>query len=243
MENETNQSQPLAPQKNTGLIYATIGIVLLLTLGAAYLLTQDMDNGGDTQPIENGEEQQTGPVAIVNGEEIPREIFNQNLEQFRASVSETERESLDAQIQQQVLNTLINNTLIRQEIEEQGLTADDVAVQTEFEAIQENAGGAEELQTQLDAAGLTEAELRAQIAEQVVINTYLESVVNIENVEVTEEEIQSFYDELSAENQELPPLEEVRDQIEQQLRAQKQQEEIGTVLETLRADADIEILI
>lgn len=239
MENET--TQPSVPSKNTGLIYATIGIVLLLTLGAAYLLTRDR-NENENMPAVN-EEEATGPVAVVNGEEIPREVYNNNLEQFRASVSEEERATFDAQIQQQVLNTLVNNTLLRQEIANQGLTADEAAVQAEFETIRENAGGTTELENQLAAAGLTEEELRRQIAEQIVINSYLENAINIESITVTEEEITAYYDEISATNEELPPFEEVRDQIEQQLLVQKQQEEVAKVLEGLRANADIEILI
>jgi len=88
--------------------------------------------------------------------------------------------------------------------------------------------------------------LKQNIAEQLVVNQYLEGILGVNDFSVTDEEIGVFYNSLVsqvAEGTEVPALADVRVQLEQQLVLQKQQEVVGGLIEDLRANATVEVLI
>ncbi|OHC37435.1 MAG: hypothetical protein A2211_05350 [Rhodanobacter sp. RIFOXYA1_FULL_67_6] len=89
---------------------------------------------------------------------------------------------------------------------------------------------------------MTEADLRADIANDVIINKYLDEKLGLNTLTVSDEDVQTAYDAAAESNtEEVPPLEEVAELIRNQLLAEKQQGLIGTELERLRAEATIEI--
>ena len=110
-----------------------------------------------------------------------------------------------------------------------------------FETIESEIGGAEVLQSRIDELGLTRAELREDIQEEILIQTLLDGIFSEADVSVTEEEIQEVYDAAGGVEAGLPPLEEVREQIEAQVRGTKEQVVIDEYLNELKAEADIEI--
>lgn len=242
MEDQTTQTTSAEPSraKNMRLLYTTIGIVVLLGLGALYFIATDQlpDN-----PIGGDATDETGPVAIVNGEEISREQFNENLAQFRASVEQSGATLSDDEIKEQTVSAMVNNRLLVQGATDAGIVVTDEDVTAELELIEENAGGAEALDAQLNELALSREELRDQIREQLSINKYVEAEADFANITVSEEDITSFYENISASNEQFPPLDDVRPQIEQQLILQKQQERVSELIDELRADAEIEILI
>lgn len=226
---------------NSMMRYGTILVVVLIALGVGYYLVANglPENGAGAETETN----ETGPVAIVNGEEVSRDTYTQAYAQYEALFGQLGQNVSGAQLQTQTLNDLVNSVLLKQAAVEAGYTASDDDVDAEIDAIIANAGGAEAFATQIADAGLDEAEVRRQVAEQLAINAYVRAETEADTITVTEEEIASFYDELSAQNETLPPLEEVQAQIEEQIRGQKQQERIDSLVAELRADADIEILI
>lgn len=232
--------------KNMTLLYVTIAVIILLALGAAYFLM----NGGGADSLGNGtdtEEQTqqggTGPVAIVNGEEVPRAEYNARMTQFENVISQQGVQIAPEQIQQQTVNSLINNTLLLQAAADAGVSVSDGDVQTEYAAMVERAGGNSAFQTQLQQMGYTEEQLRSQLREELIINAYVETVTDTESITVTDADVTAFYDELAAGNENIPALEEVRPQIEQQLRLQQQQQQVAEIIQQLRAESEIEILI
>lgn len=240
-EHATNTPAP-AP-KNKTLFYATLVIVALVALGVGYHFIANVLPQYTNGDAVGGDGADSGPVAVVNGEEIPRETYEQAYAQYRAAFGQPGSGVTDEQLKQQTVNDLVNSFLLKQAALAGGYSATDAAVDAEINAIIEGSGGAESFATQIAQAGLTEAEVRQQVAEQLAINTYLQEALDIESITVTDEEVTAFYDEVSAANDTIPALEEVRAQIEQQLKAQKQQERVATLITELRADATIEILI
>src|SRR5690606_40605077 len=105
---------------------------------------------------------------------------------------------------------------------------------------------AEEFYTALEEEeGMAREEAEAQVQRQ----TTLELLFTDEAGEYTpsQEEVQELYDTAVAQAEgaegggagEIPPLEEVQPQIEEQLRQQHRNEAVVALLEQLRADADI----
>lgn len=240
MEDSTNNTQgTTGTPKNKTMLYVTIGVVLLVALGVGYhLLTNVLP--GYTDGDMNGNT--SGQVAIVNGEEISRETYDQAFAQYQAIFGTTEGVT-EAQLQEQAVTDLVNTALIRQAAIAEGHAATDAEIDAEIAAIVEGSGGEEAFAAQLEQAGVSEAEVRQQVGEQLAMNAYVQEAADIEGITVTEEEIASFYEQVSAQSEAAPALEEVRAQIEEQIRAQKQQERISALIGELRTDADIQILI
>lgn len=244
-QNQTPESAQNAADggSNMRLLYGVIAVIVLLALGAAYVLLSDNGmnfmSGGSDDTATTSNASGSGPVATVNGEEITREQYNNVTAQIRASAGD---QASDEQIKNQALDTLIDNTLLRQQISSEGVTAPEADVQAEIDALKQQSGGDEAFAQQLESANISEEELRSQISNQLAAEVYLRSQVDLENISVSEEEITSYYEQLSA-NNEIGALEDVRTQIEQQLTAQKQQQKIQAFLDELRANAEVEIMI
>ncbi|MGM0876281.1 MAG: hypothetical protein ACQEWV_16295 [Bacillota bacterium] len=88
-------------------------------------------------------------------------------------------------------------------------------------------------------------ELEIQIAEAIQTTEYVEKEIATD--EVTDEEIQKYYDQAakqgSSGGQKLPKLEEVKPQIKQQLEQQKKQEKLVKQVEELKKNAKVDVKI
>jgi HPt (histidine-containing phosphotransfer) domain-containing protein len=91
--------------------------------------------------------------------------------------------------------------------------------------------------------GMTEADLRADIREQLVVDQLIQQETDFLAVTVNEADVAAYYEAISANNPELPPLENIAAELEANLRQQKQQQVVSDYIQTLRAEAEIEVLI
>ncbi len=193
--------------------------------------------------------QQVAPdtvLAVVNGEEITQADIDRRIQDAGQALAaqgiNISDPAVRAQIQPQVLEDTINYTLLKQNAEKEGVVADQNQLDTTFQAIVDQAGGVEQLDTQLAQAGLTSEELKQQLHEQLQIDVYLSQNIALDDVTVSDEEIQTFYNQAAAQmGDTAPPLEDVKEQIVQQLTNQKKQELINTFALSLRENADINI--
>ncbi len=76
--------------------------------------------------------------------------------------------------------------------------------------------------------------IKEKIAKSIVIEKYQEKVAPVEKV--TEEEIENYYDEAVAatkdSSQELPPLEEISDNIKGYIEQEQQQKKLSHILKS-----------
>lgn len=223
----------------------TIGIgvtVLALILGYAFLFT-------DVLPTKNPFE--SNAAARVNGVTIATEEYEHSLENVTQTLQlqgiDTTDETIQEQMKSEALNRVINTQLLLQAATAGGYTADEAAINEQFSLLEEQFGGADGLAEQLTTLEIDETMLREDIAEQIIVTQYLEGETTIEEITVTDEEVQEFYNSLVAQagdnTESLPALEDVRPQIETELISQKQQQMLADILANLRAQADVEILI
>lgn len=242
--NDVNNTENQPKPKGNGLL-VTLGVLIILALAAAgaYMYW----NQDATQP--NGEDNGSA-VAIVNGKEISQAEYDRSVTQIESAYTaqgvDISDANASASVRDQALSTLVNRMLINEAAVEAGITVDDGEVETEVQNTLTTIGGEEGLATVLAQSGMSEDEFRADLRTDILINKYLEMELGVSSLTVSEEEIETAYNTASAEavdTEEIPPLEEVRELISDQLLAEKQQQVINTELERLRQEAEIEILI
>ncbi|TNC16670.1 peptidylprolyl isomerase [Georgenia sp. 311] len=185
-------------------------------------------------------------VAVVDGVEITREEFEQvyasQLQQAFMQSQMTGQEVDQDQLKQQTAEGLVDTQLLLAEAEARSIAPTDEEVNAAAEelAASSGLGSADELFSMLEQQGLG----REEAMDELRLQTSVEQLVADEAGEFTpaDEDIQALYDEAAGqagEGGELPPLEEVRPQIEAQLQQQHESEVVQALLEQLRADADI----
>lgn len=187
-------------------------------------------------------------VAQVNGETITRSEYNQAVENLRQSQqqSPTGGAVSDEQIRSQALEGLINQALIMSALEESSVSVSDEEVNTRLEQIKGQMQSEEAYQQQLEAEGLTEAELRDDIRTQLRMQAFIESELPEGSTTVTDEELQSAYDSYTQSAQspsDVPSFAELEDTLRSQLQNVKINQGLPGILSDLRANADIEIFI
>lgn len=188
-------------------------------------------------------------VAVVNDEELTGDKYNQALMSIQGQMQQmgqdpTSKEASE-QIKTQTLDSLVNQTLIRQKATEAKLTATEEEVNKEYATYEEQVGGEEAMAKALKAQKMDKETLKEQIAESIVFGKYQDKVAPAK--EVTDKEIQAYYDQAVAQaegtEQKLPPLEEASKEIKGILEQQQQQELFAAHVEKIKADAKIELKI
>jgi peptidyl-prolyl cis-trans isomerase SurA len=240
-----------APAKNTRSMKLTIISVLVVVValaGVLYVLERDgqinsnIFSGLTDSP---GEQADSATVAVVNGEVITEAelaVASTQLEQAAAQQgADPSDPAVQANIRSQALDLVIGTTLLTQTAETEGVVVTDQAVADQLATIEADAGGAENLAARMQEFGITMESLESDVRSELVISQLLDSIVTDEDTVVTEAEIVAAYEEAGGSGVELPPLEEVRTQIETQLQQVKGQSVIEAYVEQLRANADIEI--
>lgn len=169
--------------------------------------TEQADDGqtqssGSAQPSQPGSEPAVDPdgdpVAVVNGTALSNERFNdavaRNEQQMRrqsqgAPISETQLNDMKSNI----LDGMINEELLYQEAQAQGVSASESEVE---EQIQQYKGqyGDEGFAQALANAGMNEDQLRDEISRSLTIQQLLEQEVT-SGIEVTDDEVRTFYEE------------------------------------------------
>ncbi|UJL46920.1 SurA N-terminal domain-containing protein [Virgibacillus sp. NKC19-16] len=194
------------------------------------------------EPIEFTDEEKVAEdesVADVNGTEIKGNEYNALYPQVKMSLQQGGQASDDQdQVKELTVNMLVEQELINQAAEEQGVEVTDEEVQSEYDMMEEQAG--DQLASVLDQFHLTEEAFKNQLNDNLLTTKYMESEFDIE---VTDEEVEEYYNQLTEQSDEVGELEEVEDQIREQLNLTKTQEQLQTELEELREQAEVEMLI
>lgn len=235
-EREVSTKRPLA-------IVALILIAAALAAGAYYWYTK-------MQPVSMvvGGVEYPAVVAVVNGQEVSVAEFEQSYKQAAAIATQQGYDPVtDAAVQKEVetqaLTILVNTTLALQAATAAGHTASDETVDAAVSELETQFGSKEQLATALAGVGLDEAGMRADLAEQIIVDAYIAASPEWQAVTVTDEEIRAYYDLAAGQMEDIPPLTEVFEQIRTQLTTEKQQAATTELLDRLRNEATIEMKI
>lgn len=225
---------------------ALIAIIVLLIIGAGgwYLvssgtlnLNQFMQPGGSADSTDTAT-----TVATVNGENISSAQLAAAAAQINAQ-NGTSTITTPAQVQAQALDSLIAQMLLVQAVKKAGIVASSTQVEAQIQAAKTQLGTQAAYEQALAAQGMTEASLRAQISADLAIQEYLSQTLNLSAITATDAEIQTAYKQASEQQTDVPPLSQVRDQVQKFVIQQKQQQLINAQIQKLRSEGDIKILI
>lgn len=204
-------------------------------------------------------------VATVNGEEITSQQLAQqiNVNQILQQVSQVDQQlaqllaSSEAgktilnELRKAKLDSVIDNVLLEQAAEESDITLtqaekDEIYQQQKDAILQQNQMDQEQFLSILEQQGYeNEAAYKEEFSNnpQIKINKLIEEKV-LSNIEISEEELQQAYDDnkdaFAQSGQENTSFEELKPQLEQMLKQQKQSQAINQYLDQLREDAEIE---
>jgi peptidyl-prolyl cis-trans isomerase SurA len=224
-DEETTQEEPVATEQPDGLDQHE----------------QETESMIDTEDIPD-------VVATVNGEDIEKEIYVTTIEQqaMQIAMQGIDLESEEGiefveELKDQVLDQMINSMLIVDAASKEGLEATEEEIDNGISELMTQYGleSEEQLQELLEAQGVQMDEFQDDIAENVKSTKYMEQ--KAAEIEISDEEIQAFYDDAKAtasetESEQIPPLEEVRTDIEYQL-------QMDSLVSTLKENSEVEINI
>lgn len=186
-------------------------------------------------------------VASVNGENITKEMLEKRINQSRALYESQGADLDDAEtygmVEEQVLQSMVQEELILQDAKDQNVTATQEEIDAEMQQVRAQFGDDAEFEETLATYNMSEADLLENIEVQVIIQNYLDGVVDEGSLSVTDEEVNEFYATYSEGQDSAAPLSEIREQIENELIQQKRQAEIERILQDLEEAGEVELHI
>lgn len=207
------------------------------------------DDSSNAQPDPEGalfdQPDENDIIARVNGEEVKGSAYLATQQQIMMSMQQQgmdlNNSEVAAILQQQTINSVIGNRLIIQDANEKGYTPEENKINDQLEQITGQFETEEELDTALEESNLTLDELKIRLTEDLTMQMYMENET-IEK-EVSDEEVKEIYDNYAAQTEDIPPLEEVASQIELSIKEQDRQQQMVQIVEKLKTNSEIEILI
>ncbi|SMY12904.1 SurA N-terminal domain-containing protein [Brevibacterium jeotgali] len=201
-------------------------------------------------------------VADVNGTEITKDEFTgvyesqfqQMAMQSQASGQEVDQDKLKSD----TLDSLIGVELLEQEAGDRGIEVSDSQIEEALtETAEKNQMSADDFIAAMEEQGMPEDEVRSQVASQETVGQLVED----ENggFEASDDELKEAYDQAKSQQeqmaqqpqqgqqgapqqpQEMPPFEEVKPQLEDQVTQQKQAEATDALATELREGADVTV--
>ena len=220
-------------------------------------------SGQAAGPEQGGEESPSGPdtsdipdpVAEVNGTEISRDeflsVFENQYKQMSKQAQMTGEPVDEAQLKKLTTDGLVGTELLTQEAEKRGIEVSDEEIKAELEEFAEtNQVSTDEFIAAMGEQGLD----REAVMEQIDKQLRVEKLITAEfgEFEVTDAEIEAAYEQIGqqqamagggagAAGGGLPPLEQVRGEVSEQVRVQKEAGAMEELSQKLRADADVTV--
>lgn len=222
--------------------------ILVISLGLIFILEKEnrISTGIFSTMIEKMDSKK--PVAKVNGVVISKAEYDSSLSQLvqmaGAQGADVSDPTLIESLKSQTIDTLVNGEILRQAAVEAGKTVTKEQVDERYAEIETGLGGAEALATKMSEFGVNVESLRRDIENEFLIQAYFaDNKIGPDFIEVTDAEINNLYEQAKAASPNIPALTEVKDQVAAQIKLEKEQTQINDLLQKLRIEAEVEILI
>ncbi|MFC3040531.1 SurA N-terminal domain-containing protein [Virgibacillus xinjiangensis] len=193
-------------------------------------------------------------VAEVNDTEITKEEFTTAYEaQFQqmAMQSQMTGQELDQeQLKKQIADSMVGTELLLQEAENRDYSVTEEEIdETLSELAERNGlGSKDELIAAFEEQGTSEEEVISQVQTQVKLDKLIAEESG--DIEPTEEELKEAYEQAKSQQEqmageeggtEMPSYEDVKPQLKDQLKQQKEGEVTMALIEELRGNADVTV--
>ena len=175
-------------------------------------------------------------------------VYESQFQQMAMQQQTTGEQPDQAELKGQVAQQLVDNELLLQGAKDAGIEATDEDIDATLEEVasQNGLGSADEVVSALEQQGMSAEEIREDAASQFTLTAYIEQEADIS--EPTEEELKKQYEQLTAQQSQaggdtsqIPPFEEVKEQLAQQTISQQQNEAATTLAAELREAGDVTI--
>lgn len=142
-------------------------------------------------------------VAVVNGKKVSGEEYNAALSSSQAQYQQmgqdpTSKEATK-QVKQQTIDNLVGQTALLQEAENKGYKATDEEVNKKLKETKKQFKTDKQFKAALKDAGLTQSQLKSELADSIKYQQYVDK--DIQTPEVTDKEIQDYYDQFAKQSQ------------------------------------------
>lgn len=197
------------------------------------------------------------PVAVVNGDEVSRDefvsVFQGQFQQMSMQSQMTGQPVNEDQLKQISVDGLVGTVLLDQEADKRGIEVSDSEIADQLAQYAEtNQVSEDEFIAAMGEQGMDRDEVIEQIERQLIVEKLL--IDEYGEFTATDAEIEAAYQEVADQQAamggmggqaggELPPLEDVRDEVEEQIIAENQAEAMETLSQELRADADVTVFL
>jgi len=189
-------------------------------------------------------------VAQVNGEEVSKEEFETaytgQFQQVAMQAQMSGQEIDQNQLKTQLEESMVGQKLLVQEAEKQELTASDEKVEQTLDQLAQQNGleSKDEFLSALNEQGMAEEEVMSQIETQVKVDQLIAESAG--DIDPSNEELEAAYEQVKAQQEqmggeELPAFEELKPELEEQVKMQKENEATQTLVAELREKADVTI--
>lgn len=192
-------------------------------------------------------------VAEVNGEEIGRAEFEQAYQaQLQQAMAQSQGQAPDQeQLKKQVADSLVSTELLVQEAEKRDISVSDRDVDKTAKelAAQNGLQSADQFFSAMEQQGMDRDTVDDQIRTQVAIERLVADEAGA--VQASDKEVRALYDQLvaqqeqagqqGAQQQEMPPLKQVRPQLAEQVKSQKESQIAQRLLGDLRQQGEVVI--
>ncbi len=193
-------------------------------------------------------------VIEVNGEEITKDEFSSMYEQqfqqqiMQAQMSGQDLNSIDQdQLKKQTAEIIVDQNLLIQEANNRITDVSEEDVDKTINQLLEQTGieSKDELLSVFEEQGMDEKEFISQVETQVKVDQLIVDISK--DIEPTEEETKEAYEMIKAQQEqanseeEFPEFDDIKSDLEEQLKEQKKAEETESFVETLRKDAKVTI--
>lgn len=134
----------------------------------------------------------TGPIAMVNGEALDAERFNEASRRFGKMAKYLDRDRI-TRYKERIITELIRDLLTEQRITESDITVDDAEVEKQFaEYLEQNFHTEEDVAEYYQRTGMSPERIKADIRKSLGLERYLDQHYD---TAVSDEEVREYYDE------------------------------------------------
>ncbi|MCI0679795.1 SurA N-terminal domain-containing protein [bacterium] len=224
-----------------GLVWKIVLVIVIIAALVAGYFYYASDKSGSFMQIFSGNK----TLAIVNGEKIKQKEFDKRLAQaiapFEAEGGDLDASGLREQVETQLLQDMIHEKLLLQYAKANNISVTDEEVNAEYERVKGLFGSEEEFMKKVEEEGLTLDEVRTVMRDQLIIRSVIDQHIASLSIEVTDEEVRDVYDRASESEENLPPFEEVKEEIREQIKQKKTSDAILAFLNKLFEEGEVEI--
>ncbi len=224
----------MVKSKKTVLLGIAILMLLTFFLFAGCTDQQEQTQNNVDTETDSTSNKTSSLLATVNDEEITLEEVSRMQQTYAQQGQQLSEEN--------ALEQVIDEEVLFQKAQYEGYDLNDTEAETTLETtLQQQNQTLETYKQYLQQQNVSYEQQLKTYKEQLSIQSYLDAALKGQDFTVTDQEAEAYYQSYEQQSsEEIPPYEDLKSQIIDYLKQQKQNEAINTLVQDLREEADIQ---